>query len=46
MKAIIDESKIMNEVEIRSTPISINQNKKADDTSMLKDLYRIICSMQ
>ena len=40
-----DESKTMNEVEIHSTPISINQNKKADDSSMLKDLYSLICSI-
>ena len=36
----------MNDVEIHSTPISISQNKKADDGGMLKDLYSMICSMK
>ena len=38
------ESKIMNEIEIHSTPISINQNKKSDDDDMLKRLYSMMCS--
>ncbi len=42
----VDESKIRNEIEIHSTPISMNQNKKVDDSSMLKDLYSLICSMK
>ena len=41
-----DESKIMHEVEIHSTPVSVNQNKKAEDSSMLKDLYSLIHSMK
>ena len=45
-KSNFTESKIMDEVEIHSTPISISQNKKTDDSGMLKDLYSIICSMK
>ena len=39
------ESKIMNEVEIHSMPISISQNKKSDDGDMLKRLYSMVCSI-
>ena len=39
-----DESKIMNEVEIHSTPIIVNQNKKSDENDMLTRLYSMTVS--
>ena len=38
----VNESKIMNEVAIHSTPISIDQNKKSDDGNMLTRLYNMM----
>ena len=39
-----DESKVMNEVAIHSTPIVVNQNKKSDEDNMLTRLYNMMYS--